>query len=819
MAAALVPGLLIADASSAQASSNSAASGTIEGRVVDGQGQAVPGIEVRLVAADRSPADTDTDVDTDADTNIKTTADNADDGRTTITDERGLFRFADVEAPGRHHLTCLVNGQPQGRARTIVVRAGVVARTELTLALGFLDEVTVTDFREERLKRETAASVATVDRETIAAINPTHPGQLLSRLPGVWVNTTGGEGHMTAIRQPLTTNPVYLFLEDGVPTRSTGFFNHNALYEVNVPAAERIEVTKGPGSALYGSDAIGGVINVISRSSLGRRGAELNAEGGAYGWRRLIAGGSVAGATQGLRADVNLTHTDGWRDATGYDRRAATLRYDRAGSGAGGGAGVGAGGSGRAGDAWFLKVLASYSTIDQQTAGSSVLQVTDYEQRPRLNLTPISFRNVEAFRLSADYQRTSGALLWNVIPYFRANSMGLLANWSLTYDPTVYDTRNTSYGVLAKVRRDLRPWRTQLLAGVDVDVSPGDRFEQAIRPQTTPGPQGQTIFSAYTVGDTIYDYDVRFVAASPYVNVELSPLANVRASAGLRYDRMSYRYDDTLDTPPTPRYLRPADATRTYDRVSPKLGITWQIAEPLNAFASYRQAFRAPSEGQLFRQGSTRNTIDLEPVRASNVEVGLRAAPMRGLSLEGSIYRLDKRDDILSFRDPVDGATDVLNAGHTRHRGVELGAEVTPRTWLWLHASYSRARHTYEAWVVDPARGLDYSGKDIETAPRDLGDASITVTPRGWLMASAEVSRVGRYWMDAANTHRYAGHTLLNLRTEVRLREGVRLFARLLNAADARYAESSSFTLQRGEEFAPGLPRTAYVGARIEWRP
>jgi outer membrane receptor protein involved in Fe transport len=76
---------------------------------------------------------------------------------------------------------------------------------------------------------------------------------------GVWVSVTGGEGHQTAIRQPLNTNPVYLFLEDGVPTRSTGFFNHNALYEVNLPGAEGIEVTKGPGSALYGSDAIGGV--------------------------------------------------------------------------------------------------------------------------------------------------------------------------------------------------------------------------------------------------------------------------------------------------------------------------------------------------------------------------------------------------------------------------------------------------------------------------------------------------------------------------------------------------------------------------------
>ena len=81
----------------------------------------------------------------------------------------------------------------------------------------------------------------------------------------MYVDVTNGEGHMTAIRQPLSTQPLYLYLEDGIPTRSTGFFNHNAMYEVNVPQSGGIEVFKGPGTALYGSDAVGGVINVLTR--------------------------------------------------------------------------------------------------------------------------------------------------------------------------------------------------------------------------------------------------------------------------------------------------------------------------------------------------------------------------------------------------------------------------------------------------------------------------------------------------------------------------------------------------------------------------
>ncbi len=130
---------------------------------------------------------------------------------------------------------------------------------------------------------------------------------------------------------------------------------------------------------------------------------------------------------------------------------------------------------------------------------------------------------------------------------------------------------------------------------------------------------------------------------------------------------MGYRYDDRLGTPETPRYRRPADASPGYDHLSPKLGLTFQVSDSLNAFASYRHAFRAPSEGQLFRQGSALDTIELEPVKAENYELGLRVTPLKRAFLEVSVYRLDMHDDILSYRDPVDGSTQAVNAGKTRH--------------------------------------------------------------------------------------------------------------------------------------------------------
>ena len=83
----------------------------------------------------------------------------------------------------------------------------------------------------------------------------------------------------------------YLYLEDGVPIRSTGFFNHNALYEINVPQAGSIEVNRGPGTALYGSDAIGGIVNVLTRTPPAKAEFNLSGDVGPWGWGRVLLGG------------------------------------------------------------------------------------------------------------------------------------------------------------------------------------------------------------------------------------------------------------------------------------------------------------------------------------------------------------------------------------------------------------------------------------------------------------------------------------------------------------------------------------------------
>lgn len=681
-----------------------------------------------------------------------------------------------------------------------------------------MDEVVVSGTREAERKAEVPATVDVIKGDDIRDAKASHPSQIMGRVPGVWVNITGGEGHQTSIRQPLTTAPVYSYLEDGIPVRATGFFNHNALYEVNMPQSGGIEVTKGPGSALYGSDAIGGVVNVLSRRPPTGPELEASVEAGRFGWKRaLVSGGNTFG-NNGIRADLNLTKTDGWRQATDYTRNSGSLRWDRA----------------LENDA-LLKVFTTYSDIDQQTAGSSAISLADYLNNPTINYTPISLRKVKAGRLSVAYEKETANSSLSITPYYRDDEMDLLANWSLGYDPTIYNTYNKSYGVMAKYRMDFEPYRTRLITGIDVDNSPGGRSENSVVTSGT-GTGATRMYTSYTTGVRIYDYKVTYQSASPYVHGEISPTTQLRLTAGLRYDNMSYDFRNDLPATAisavvttntggssTKWYGQNANIKKTYNHFSPKLGATYEFSEKFNGFASYNHSFRAPSEGQLFRPSATTSAVlaqqiaagnlALQPVKVDSYEMGLRGKPRKDISYEISLYRMTKRDDILTQRDPATSAPIQTNGGRTLHKGIEIGLSSEIVDALKLDVSYSYAKHTYENWVTNTA---NFTGKEMNLAPRVIANTRLTYSP-GFLHGgniAAEVVSLSSYWMNEANTTKYKGHDLLNLSGSYNFTKDMELFVKVNNVTDKRYAESTSGTTS----YSPGMPRAAYAGIQGSWK-
>jgi iron complex outermembrane receptor protein len=661
------------------------------------------------------------------------------------------------------------------------------------------EEIVVTGTREGTRLSETPNAIKVIEAAEIDNVKPAHPSEILGRVPGVSIQQTNGEGHITGIRQPIGTAAVYLYLEDGVPVRASGFFNHNALYETNLPQAGGIEVTRGPGTSLYGSNAIDGIVNVLTRAPSATPEAALTLEGGDYTWLRALGTASSTFGGVGVRGDVNITHSNGWRERSGYERQTGSLRFDAAF------------GNSR------IKGIITGTNIDQQTGANSYLSRADYEQNPTRNYTPFAFRKVGSFRASLDWQYEDGASLFQITPYARWSRMNLLATFLLSSDPNDSVTGYKSFGALAKYRYDFETWRTKLIAGADLEKSPGYRREDRLLVTRT-GP----VFSSYTNTGRMYDYGVTFWEASPYVHVETSPTPALRLVAGVRYDFLGFDYTTNLPsgnfTTTTPSgnrtFSRPGNTAVDYSRASPSIGATYAFSQAISGFLGYKQSFRIPQEGQLFRPGANLNSLDLKPVEADSYEAGLRGRFGAGFDWDVSVYRMIKRNDILTLST---GTTPSLtNNGKTRHTGVEVGTRwrVTPEWQIDVAGSYSSSK--YLAWVTSSAVNL--GGRVQAAAPDTVANATVSYTPE-WLKGvrtELEWSHLGSYWLDDANSAKYGGHELFNLRASYDLTTQVTIFGRVTNLLDRRWVTTAQ--ISGGQpQYAPGLPRTLYGGLTMRF--
>jgi outer membrane receptor protein involved in Fe transport len=108
----------------------------------------------------------------------------------------------------------------------------------------------------------------------------------------------------------------------------------------------------------------------------------------------------------------------------------------------------------------------------------------------------------------------------------------------------------------------------------------------------------------------------------------------------------------------------------------------------------------------------------------------------------------------------------------------------------------------------------------MANAPRHMGNGSLTVAPPSLAGAQLSVqwSLIGSYWQDPANTFKYGGHNLFHARASFPVAGHLTLSARVMNLTNKRYAETSGYTTARGQEFAPGMPRTVYAGVQYNLR-
>lgn len=659
---------------------------------------------------------------------------------------------------------------------------------------GVLETIVVTATREENSLANTAASVGILSESTIIEVNPSHSSEVLNRIPGVNIVQLGssGEGTAAAIRQPISYGPVYLYLENGVPTRSAGFFNHNALYEMNVSGANGIEVIKGPGSALYGSDAIGAVINLLSGQPPKEQALSLGLEGGDDGWLRGQLRAATITEQHGFTARFDASSYDGWRDNTESERQSFTGSWN----------------TGFEGD-WQLNTVFTATHIDLDTGGG--IPYSDYKNNPEKAGSSVGYRKVDAYRLSSSFERELATGFLSLTPFMRSNDLEYIAHWTLrgtnvaSSDAHINESGHDSLGLLIKYHYDISDY-SYLITGIDLDYSEGDTVQTDI---DGTGPAG-SIWDDYQVVGLFYDYDVDFIASSPYIHLESDLTDKWHFAAGLRYDYIRYDYSNNLSVDLTdPSHKRLPDQVVEFDHLSPKISTTYQINDKLNAYSAYRHAFRIPSAGQLFRSGENENSADLDPVTADSIELGLRGEIGERIAFDTAVYYMIKEDDIINVTDATTGGRRNVNAGETKHYGIEVGADIILSDTLDLGIAYSWSEHEYKDWVD---RKGDFSGNDMPNAPDSFANIRLNYRPLVLNGGRVELEWIhqGEHYLNNANDESYSGHNLLNLRADYWASDKWNLYLRVLNATDKLYAE----TTNEFGKYTPGRPRSVFAGVK-----
>ncbi len=181
--------------------------------------------------------------------------------RTTVTDDEGTYTFTDIPA-GRYTLVAHQEGF-SNLSKTIVLVAGSSATIDFQLQItGIRESVTVTASGTEQSTFDAIASVSTVDSNTIRERAAVGLGEVVDNQPGV-SKRSFGPGNARPVIRGFDGDRV-LVSTDGVREGSLASQSGDHSEPVDVLAIERIEIVKGPATLLYGSNAIGGVVNAIS---------------------------------------------------------------------------------------------------------------------------------------------------------------------------------------------------------------------------------------------------------------------------------------------------------------------------------------------------------------------------------------------------------------------------------------------------------------------------------------------------------------------------------------------------------------------------
>jgi len=635
-------------------------------------------------------------------------------------------------------------------------------------------EVVVTANRLPTSIQRTGSAVSIIARAEIERGNPGSLVDVLRAVPGLDITETGGPGASTAIRLRGANAGQTLVLVDGVRVNDPGGASGEFDPAIIAPGLiDRIEVLRGPQSALYGSDAIGGVINIITKKGRGQPTYSVAIEGGSYG--TMSAVGSIAGAPGPWSYAFSLSgaRSEGF---SRYGYRIGRLEGANNSDGIPGG-GLEADGYSRIGG--FGRI--GFDPGNGFRFDIGVIAVNTQQQYDAANTRAVplatAFPDTPAYakrrfvQVSANVEfDTLDGLLTHKIQLFAnrtdrtfrdvslGSTGGALRQTSRTLTDFIGDRVGAEYQATLRLQQF-----GSLIAGARLERETADSFSQSLAP--APGARLRALAADQ-------------VTESAFALWQWPVTERLTMSLGGRYDKVS----DAGGFPT-------ARATMAY-RVR-------ETGTKLRA--SVGTGAKAPT---LFQRFSPQyGSPDLDPERSIGVDAGIDQDLFDGrVTLSATVFANRFRNLINFVSGPPCLPTQsgcYVNVQRAATSGVEVsGRAIIIENWLNVSGAYTYLQ------AKDAVTNLTLARR-----PMHSGRLAFQFMPTSKWLIEPSVTMVSGRFSGNNETSRLAPYARLDVYTEYRFDQTWKAYARAENVANARYQEVYNYGTT-GRAFYAGLGAT-----------
>lgn len=668
-----------------------------------------------------------------------------------------------------------------------------------------LSPVVVTATRTAQAPFDIAASINAVATPPSGSLD-INPSELLAGVPGVLARDRQNYAQDEQIsirgfgaRSTFGIRGVRLYT-DGIPATMPD--GQGQVSHFNLDSADRIEVLRGPFSALYGN-AAGGVIQLFTADGTDPPQLRVGFAGGSDGLLRAET--NARGITGPLDYNIDFTHfqTNGYRDHSRAKRE-----------------------SGNAKLGWKLgegrKLTLVVNTLNLPEAlDPQGLTPAQYQQNPRQSSTPSvpyntrkSVSQQQAGLIYEDQLTEHGTL--RLMGYYGQRqveqflSIPTFAQASPLSSGGVVDLNNAYGGA------DARWTWAGSLAGQPLQLALGMNYDN--QHQHRLGYNNFVGSQLGVVGALRRDEEDRVYNLDQYAQATWRVSDDWTLMAGVRHSRVSFDSHDAYITK-----TNPDDSGHVrYAATTPVAGVLFRLSPKAHLYAAWGKGFETPTFSELgYRNdGISGLALNLKPARTRSGEVGLKLEPTAQSHAELALFRADSRNE-LAVATSLGGRTTYQNIDRARRQGVEASfstrfadAWTTTIAYTWLDATFRSPFTSPNAMIA--------SGSRIPGVPRSNAYASLRYgLDTGW-----QFDLNGSY-MDAVpandlNTVSAPSYALFGLGAGYIVRRGpwrAHLFGRIDNAFDRRYVGSVIVNDSNGRYFEPGPGRTFLLGVDLHWEP